>query len=88
MGRPDKEPYCRPIPCPTGKGWVGDFQPNCVYTPMCPEDKPGIWPDCQDLYCTANFQGIYPDCVCPAPFILKSKDVCAVPPGYNPLNEE
>jgi len=87
MGRPDKEPFCRPIPCPTGKGWVGDFQPNCVYTPMCPENAPGVWPDCQELYCTANFQGEYPDCVCPAPFVLKSTDVCAVPPGYNPLNE-
>jgi len=87
MGRPDKEPFCRPIPCPTGKGWEGDFQPNCKYTPMCPENAPGIWPDCQELYCTANFQGEYPDCICPAPFILQSKDVCAVPAGYNPLNE-
>ncbi|KAJ6643300.1 hypothetical protein Bhyg_08259, partial [Pseudolycoriella hygida] len=87
MGRPDKEPFCKPIPCPTGKGWTGDFQPNCVYTPMCPDYAPGVWPDCREYYCTANFQGQYPDCVCPEPFILKSKDVCEIPPGYNPLNE-
>ncbi|KAG4077005.1 hypothetical protein HA402_015992 [Bradysia odoriphaga] len=79
MGRPDKEPFCRPIPCPTGKGWTGDFQPNCVYTPMCPEDKPGIWPDCKELYCKANFEGIYPDCTCRPGYILKSEDVCERP---------
>lgn len=37
---------CEPIPCTKGRGWVGEYMPDCVYTPFCPDEFPGHYPYC------------------------------------------
>lgn len=59
FGRP---PNCTRIRCP--KGWEGEFQPDCHFTPKCPDDKPGVWPNCWSMYCPPDSIGVYPGCKC------------------------
>ncbi|XP_031635744.1 extensin-like [Contarinia nasturtii] len=42
-------PNCERIRCQTGEGWTGEFEPDCRYTPSCPPEFPGVWPNC-DIY--------------------------------------
>ncbi len=61
-------------PCPTSKGWSGDFWPNCKYTggPVCPTGTTGTPPNCKDITneCGNGWTGTWPNCKfvteCPA----------------------
>lgn len=37
---------CQKIPCPKAKGWTGDYMPYCDFTPVCPDNFPGVYPFC------------------------------------------
>lgn len=37
---------CEPIPCTKGRGWTGEFMPDCTYRPFCPDEFPGHYPYC------------------------------------------
>ena len=58
-GRP---PNCTRVKCPNG--WEGEYQPDCKYTPQCPPERPGVWPNCWAMYCSDVGIGVYPKCVC------------------------
>lgn len=45
-----RAPNCTRVPCPNGRGWEGEFQPDCHFTPYCPDGSEGVWPICKTAY--------------------------------------
>lgn len=57
-----RDPNCTRIRCPNG--WEGEYQPDCKFTPQCPPERPGVWPNCWSMYCPPGSIGVYPVCKC------------------------